>query len=171
MDLRNMRLQEGFLLDKMKVRIGVVGVSPGSGATFVSHNLDYYLNKKEAAGFFVARPEKYIVEDQPLSLSDMDVIVAVLDPLPSNLVEGAESIDCLMDSAVPVLWLVNQDSAGVKHRELYRFLGFRPEFSQEAVPREFLARAEYSVAELPEVYSLKGIEELAERIRKDFRPN
>ena len=41
MDFENMRLQEGILLDKMKVNIGVKGVSHGAGATFVSGWLDH----------------------------------------------------------------------------------------------------------------------------------
>ena len=154
-------------MDKMKVKIGVIGVSPGAGATFVSRNLDWYLNKKDAMEFFVERPEKYLVEDSPLSLADEDFIVAVLDPLPSSLVEGSEIIESLLEEEDRVLWLVNQDNDGVRHREMYRFLGFRPEFSQEAVPREFFARAEYSMEELCEIYPLSGIEDLAERIRKE----
>ncbi len=166
MDFENMRLQEGILLDKMKVYIGVKGVARGVGTSFVARWLDYYLNDRERHHIFVSKPDKYIVADSPENCSDMDIIVAVIDPLPSLLMEGADSIGELVDKKQPVIWMLNRNCRGVNRREMKNYLGFIPEFSQEDVPREFIARAEYNSESLPDVCKLSGIEELADHIKK-----
>ena len=165
MDFENMRLQEGILLDKMKVNIGVKGICPGAGATFVSGWLDHYLNDKDRHRFFISSPEKYAVYDDPECMDEMDIIVAVIDPLPSLLIEGSANIGELREMKREVLWILNRDNKGVNRREMKRYLGFMPEFSQEEIPREIIARAEYNCEKLPSVMELKGIEALGDHIR------
>ena len=165
MDSENMRFQEGILLDKMKVHIGIKGASGGVGTSFVARWLDYFLNDRERHHIFVSRPDRYIVEDSPSNCSDMDIIVGVIDPLPSLLMDGADGIGDLMDKRQPVIWMLNRNCIGVNRRELKRYLGFIPEFCQEDVPREYIVRAEYNGENLPDVYKLGGIEELAEYIK------
>ena len=165
MDFENMRLQEGILLDRMKVHIGVMGVCHGAGATFVSEWLDHYLNDEGRHRFFVSSPERYAVHDSPGNTDDMDLIIGVIDPMPSLLMRGADAIGELLDGNNTVLWILNRDNPGVNHRELLRYLSFRPEFVQSEIPREIMARAEYNGERLPGIRELEGIRKLAERIK------
>ena len=160
-----MRLQEGILLDKMKIRIGVVGVTEGVGATFVSRGLDWYLNEKDRPKVFITGNKRFEVTDSPGDVQDQDIIIAVMDPLPSLLMKGKETIEDLLDHQGDVRWIINRDNPGVNKREMLRFLGFRPGFIQEEIPREYISRAEYNCIRLSEICPLKGIEELAEEIR------
>ena len=153
-------------MDKFRILIGVTGIGESPGASFVSRELDYCLNKKDKPRVFVSRPDKYLVLDEPENLDDTDCVVAVIDPLPSSLVSGAQQIYDLEESNLPVVWLLNRDNPGVNHRELVRFLGFRPDFSQDEVPRELIARAEYNGMELTELVKMEGIEKLSEHIMK-----
>ena len=164
-----MRFQEGILLDKMKVRIGVTSVSKGAGATFVSQAIDHLLNHIDTPRLFVSRPDKYIVTDSPERPEDVDLLICVLDPLPSKLKEGAPRFAALKNMNVPQLWLINRDNPGVNHRQLERFLEIRPDFSQEALPYESICRAEYNCEKSGEVLKLSGIEKLAEYIRREYR--
>ena len=166
MDLRNMRLQEGILLEKTQLAVGITGISKGVGTTFVSHQLDYILNKKEARKLFVSSPDRYRITDEPDEFEFQDILVAVIDPLPSKMMEGADRIRELIEGPVPVVWLVNRDNAGVNRRSMQKYLCFSPQFSQEEVPREIICRAEYNCIELSEIYRLEGLEKLAGHIRE-----
>ena len=152
-------------MDKMKIRVGVIGISPGAGETFVARALDYYLNIKDAPRVLVSRPEKFEIVEGPGYLGDLDVIVGVIDPLPSRLKEGVPRF-AVLKATEGVLWLVNKDNTGVDHRELKKFLELDDYFSQEALNYETVCRAEYSCEKVERRYSLKGIEDLALEIKK-----
>ena len=169
MDLGNMRLQEGIFLDQSALKVGVKGISECAGATFGSHYLDRSLNERGRSRVFVSRPDKYVVSDNDFEYEDEDIIVGVIDPLPSRLMEGAEAIDELMNCSTPVVWLVNRDNPGVNRRAMQRYLCFEPEFSQAEVPREIICRAEYNCVELDELHKLEGIEKLAEYLKVFLR--
>ena len=164
-----MRLQEGVFLDKMKIRVGVTPVTRGAGATFVSEAIDHLLNERDSVKFFVSRPDKYMVIDDPKSPDDEDVLVCVLDPLPSRLKEGAPRYTSLRNVNVPKIWLINRDNPGVDHRELEKFLELRPDLSQEALPYESICRAEYNCEKPEDSLKLKGIEELADFIKREYQ--
>ena len=168
MDLGNMRLQEGVFLDRSVAEIGVKGISKGAGATFVSRYLDYCLNKKDKRKVFVSRPDRFRIIDDPDELESPDIIVSVIDPLPSLLMDGAVNISKLMEFNGDVIWLINRDNPGVNRHIFKKYLGFIPDYSQEEVPREIICRAEYNCIELPEIVRLKGIEDLADHIAKVF---
>ena len=153
-------------MDKSVTEIGIIGISNGAGATFISRYLDYYLNKKDKPKVFVSRPDRFRIIDGPSEGDMPDIIVAVIDPLPSLLVEGAAKIIELMDSRAEVIWLLNRDNQGVNRRTLKKYLGFLPELSQQEIPRETICRAEYNCIELPEVTRLEGVEKLADDLRK-----
>ena len=169
MDLGNMRLQEGIFLDQTALKVGVKGISECAGATFVSHYLDRSLNERGRSRVFVSRPDKYAVSDNDFEYEDEDIIVGVIDPLPSRLMEGAEAIEELTNCRTPVVWLVNRDNPGVNRRAMQRYLCFEPEFSQAEVPREIICRAEYNCVELDELHKLEGIEKLAEYLKVFLR--
>ena len=169
MDFGNMRLQEGIFLDRSVLKIGVKGISECVGATFVAHYLDRSLNDRGKLKVFVSRPDRYAVTDNSFEYDEQDVIVGVIDPLPSRLMEGAEVIEELLNSGTPVIWLLNRDNPGVNRRLMKKYLCFTPEFSQEEIPREMLCRAEYNCVELDELSGLEGIEKLAEHIKALFK--
>lgn len=165
MDLGNMRLQEGIFLDKTALKIGVKGISAKAGASFVSYNLDRILNERGRSRVFVSRPDKYIVTDSCFEYEDEDVIVGVIDPLPSLLMDGADMIEELLSLKTPVVWIVNRDNPGVNRTMMRKYLCFTPEFSQAEVPREIIVRAEYNCLELNELIKLEGIEKLADYLK------
>ena len=167
MERDKMRLQEGILMDKMKIRIGVTGITSGAGATFLAGALDHVLNSKDSPRMFVSRPEKYKIIDTPDRVDEVDLLVGVIDPLPSRLREGAVRFSVLKNVNVPKVWIINRDNAGVNHRELERFLEIRPDFSQEAIPYEMICRAEYNCVKPEEALKLSGIDKLAEYIRRE----
>ena len=166
MERDNMRLQEGIILDKIKIRIGVTSVSKGAGATFIASALDNILNMRDTPRLFVSRPDKYAVVDSPEREDDADLLVCVIDPLPSKLKEGAARFTLLRALNVPKVWIINRDNPGVNHRELERFLELRPEFRQEDLPYEQICRAEYNCEKPEGSLELKGIEELADYIKR-----
>ena len=168
MDVGNMRLQEGIFLERHAAEIGVIGIGKGAGATFVSYQLDDLLNGKDRQKVFVSRPDRFRITDEPEDPEDEDIVIAVIDPLPSKLMEGADTIGKLTELKAPVLWLVNRDNPGVNRRSMEKYLGFRPEFRQEEVPREMICRAEYNCIRLSNIYKTDGLEKLAEHIRIIF---
>ena len=168
MDLGNMRLQEGIFLDRSAAEIGVKGIANGVGATFVSRYLDHCLNKRDKHKVFVSRPDRFRIIDDPDDLETPDIIVSVIDPLPSLLMESAANISKLMEFNGDVIWLINRDNPGVNRHVLKKYLGFIPDHSQEEIPREMICRAEYNCIELPEIVHLKGIEDLADHFLKIF---
>lgn len=163
-----MRLQEGILLDRNVVRIGVAGIGHSAGAGFIAHQLDHMLNGRERKKYFVSSPERFRIVTEPEDPEDEDLMIGVIDPLPSALMEGAVRVDELMGLRVSVIWIVNRDNPGVNRRSMERYLGFRPEFSQEEVSREMICRAEYNCMELSDIIRLEGLEKLADHIRINF---
>ena len=147
-------------MDKMKTRIGVLGITRGAGASFVAEGLDYYLNVKDAPRTFVSRPGKYVVEDSPSRPEDMD--------LPSRLEEGAARFAAVRALKVPEIWMINRDNKGVDHKALETYLEMVPEYSQEAISYETVCRAAYNCERLTELSGLEGIKKLSEAIKKEY---
>ena len=155
-------------MDRITVRVGVAGTGEGSRVDLVSHALDYYLNKRYRVRVFRKESDRYIVTEEPENMDEPDVMVGVIDPLPSSLKSGAARILAMRDGAVPVIWLLDRMNPGVDMPRLHRFLGFHPDPVQEEVPYEVFCRAEYGMYELCEAADLKGIRETAGHIERDF---
>ncbi len=155
-------------MDRITVRIGVTGTGSGSGTALVVHALDYYLNKRSRMRVFRKEPDRYLVIEEPEDRNDLDVMVAVIDPLPSSLESGAGKILELREQKTPVIWLLDRDNPGIDRPRLHRFLGFHPDHVQEDVPYETLCRAEYGLYEVCEMAELQGIRECAEHIERVY---
>lgn len=72
-------------------------------------------------------PGSYIIADSPPldSLHRYDLVIAVIDPLPSAVYAGAQRYESLRDmeeSGLPVMWVINKDNESVNHSALKRFL-------------------------------------------------
>ena len=104
-------------------------------------------------------------------MDDMDQLVAVVDPLPSRLLQGYERMYRLKLRKPPVHWVVNRWNDGVDGKEMKKILGAeRNWISLPELPRELLCQAEYSgfgLAGHPQIRSAMapGMEQLLRRLR------
>lgn len=155
-------------MDRITVRVGVTGTGSGSRTALVTHALDYYLNKRSRVRVFRRESDRYMVTEEPEDREDQDVMVAVIDPLPSSLEKGADRILELRSCRTPVIWLLDRINPGVDMAALHRFLGFHPDHVQEDVPYETICRAEYGMYEICDMADLGGIRETAEQIEKEY---
>ena len=104
-------------------------------------------------------------------LEDMDQIVAVVDPMPSKLLEGYEMIHRLKLWNKPVVWAVNRWNDQVDGKELRKILGNeRSAVSLPEIARAVLYQAEYAGIGFIEHQQIRrlmapGTEELIKRLR------
>lgn len=105
-------------------------------------------------------PGRYLILDEPpiTSLTEAELVICVLDPLPSRLHSGMEKLICLRDNRIkagrkfspvlnlptPVIWVLNKDNSQVSHRELEQFLKIRFDFVLPLLDERIFYRAEYS---------------------------
>ncbi|MHC1721639.1 MAG: hypothetical protein AB9836_00395 [Aminipila sp.] len=100
-------------------------------------------------------------------LKEMDVIIFVIDPLPSKLIAAYDQL-CLMKKGQlegrNTIWVVNKYNDGINKREFYDFIRIKRFVKVPVVLQEQIYLAEYN-CKLP--YSLKLIaESLAQPIRQ-----
>ena len=105
-------------------------------------------------------PGRYMVVDSPApaTMQEMDLIICIVDPLPSSIIAGSGLAAALRDNRIrtargygpamndptPCLWVLNKDNPRVAHRELERYLKVKFDFVIPMIdPSEFY-RAEYS---------------------------
>ncbi len=105
-------------------------------------------------------PGRYMVVDMPPlgSLSSMDLVVCVVDPLPSSLLAAEGTIRSIRENRIktkrgfapamnhptPCLWVLNKDNPKVSHRELERFMKIKFDFAVPMMNPEEFYRAEYN---------------------------
>lgn len=77
-------------------------------------------------------------------LPEMDRIVAVVDPLPSALLQGYGKLCELRATERPVTYVVNKMNAGVDRRQLLGFLNLGRPLEIPALPAEVAYAAEYA---------------------------
>ena len=105
-------------------------------------------------------PGRYMVVDSPApaTMQEMDLMICIVDPLPSAVIAGSGRAAALRDNRIrtasgygpamndptPCLWVLNKDNSRVAHRELERYLKVKFDFVIPMIdPSEFY-RAEYS---------------------------
>ena len=105
-------------------------------------------------------PGRYMIVDNPRpeSLWEADVVICVVDPLPSRIRSGLQQLEALRDNQIrfgkrfspllnlplPVLWVLNKDNPQVGHRELEGCLNIKFDFAVPLLPPEIFYKAEYS---------------------------
>lgn len=105
-------------------------------------------------------PGRYLILDEaPIArLTEADLVICVLDPLPSRLHDGMEKLICLRENRMkagrrfspvlnlptPVIWVLNKDNPQVSHRELEQLLKIRFDYVLPLMDERFFYRAEYS---------------------------
>ena len=103
-------------------------------------------------------------------LGDMDQVVAVIDPLPSKLLEGYERICRLKLWKEPVTWVINRWTDQIDGKELKKILGLeKNQVIIPEVPRGLLYQGEYTGIGMIEHQQTRrltasGMEELIKRL-------
>lgn len=114
-------------------------------------------------------PGRYLILDEPpiARLTEAELVICVIDPLPSRLHSGMEKLICLRENRIkagrkfspvlnlptPVIWVLNKDNSQVSHRELEELLKIRFDFVLPLLDERIFYRAEYSgvpIFKLPE---------------------
>jgi len=90
-------------------------------------------------------PGKHIIIDSPQNIDDMDLIVCVVDPLPSRIMAGLETFRRIKEQTlVPVIWVMNRSSSAVSRREVETFLRTKFTHAIPLIPAEIFYKAEFS---------------------------
>jgi len=105
-------------------------------------------------------PGRYMIVDNPRpeSLWEADLVICVVDPLPSRLRSEIRQLEALRDNQIcfgrrfspllnlpsPVLWVLNKDNPQAGHRELERSLNIKFDFAVPLLSLEIFYKAEYS---------------------------
>ncbi|MGN1412675.1 MAG: hypothetical protein ACI4WY_00355 [Anaerovoracaceae bacterium] len=116
----------------------VVWRTPTCAAESAEADADVHLSKIDASLVFPPQPsladfpleqlagEWIIADNPPLEmLHRFDLVIGVIDPLPSRVFAGTETYEALRDlgtGGVHTLWILNGDNPEVNHGELRRFL-------------------------------------------------
>ncbi len=114
-------------------------------------------------------PGRYLILDEPpiARLTEAELVICVIDPLPSRLHDEMEKLICLRENRIkagrsfspvlnlptPVIWVLNKDNPQVSHRELEQLLKIRFDFVLPLLDQRIFYRAEYSgvpIFKLPE---------------------
>lgn len=80
-------------------------------------------------------------------LTDMDVLIVVIDPIPSAMIAGYETLGFCKALAVGgkrIIWVVNKDNGGVNKRELIQFIRLKDIIFIPYISAEELYNAEYN---------------------------
>ena len=148
-----------------KIRVAVIGVGEGSGKTFVANGLWHFLRNKNR---FINKEEKYEIADNPEHPEDYDLIVGVIDPLPTKLKDSIEIYSKFNEPAWDTIWIVNKMNEGVNLRELEWFLKKKFNFKQGYLNPSLLYESEYQNNDYYSINedALDGIQNLASEIER-----
>ena len=89
-------------------------------------------------------PGSHIIIDNPADCEDVDLVICVVDPLPSRIMAGLETFRRLKEQTIiPVIWLLNKNCPPVSRRQVETFLRTRFTHVMPMIPAEIFYRAEY----------------------------
>lgn len=80
-------------------------------------------------------------------LPDMDVLIVVIDPMPSSLLAGFPMLaycKSLEEKGRRIFWVVNKDNGGINKRELHQFLKLKELYYIPLIKGDELYSAEYN---------------------------
>lgn len=114
-------------------------------------------------------PGKHIIVDSPGDIEDMDVIVCVVDPLPSRIMAGLETFRQIKEqSLVPVIWVMNKAGSAAGRREVETFLRIRFAHSIPLIEAEKFYRAEFSCTQPVFEQGMAGTEDAFRRLAEEI---
>ncbi|MGI6257342.1 MAG: hypothetical protein ACOYJU_04675 [Anaerovoracaceae bacterium] len=88
--------------------------------------------------------------------SEMDMIFAIVDPLPSKLIANREMYQKLVGSRQKIIWVLNKDNRGIHRRHFYDYMKIKGHETIPLMQGDILYKAEYN-CRLP--YEQKEIRE------------
>ncbi len=80
-------------------------------------------------------------------LMEMDIVIFVIDPLPSRLIAGYEKLCQIKKVRLfekKIIFVLNKENAGINKSELLSCLRFKPDLSLPLLPSEAIYEAEYN---------------------------
>lgn len=80
-------------------------------------------------------------------LVDMDVLIVVIDPMPSSLLAGFQMLaycKSLEEKGRRIFWVINKDNGGINKRELHQFLKLKELYYIPLIKGDELYSAEYN---------------------------
>lgn len=105
-------------------------------------------------------------EDEDLScLKDMEVIVLVIDPLPSSLLAGHDLLCEIRALGIPAIYIVNKMNKGVAQRELLKYLKVKKLHYLPLIEGEHIYGAEYSSRQ---IYDLPHVRKILQESFRDI---
>jgi len=112
---------------------------------------------------------KYIIVDSPQNTEDMDIIVCVVDTLPSRIMAGLETFRRIKEQQmVPVIWVMNKASSAAVRREVETFLRLRFTHSIPLVEAEAFYRAEFRCTQPVFEHGMAGTDEAFRRLAEEI---
>ncbi len=128
-------------------------------------NFEYHtkLNYEEING-------KYLIIDEPKNPEDMDILIGVIDPLPSKIGAGIDKFKQIKkimgEKRERGIWLLNKNNLFVNRKWLENFLDIKIDKVQNLIPQELFYEEEYEDVYLDDKY-LGELIELAKWILEE----
>lgn len=97
------------------------------------------------------------MEEERSLLIEMNILIVVIDPLPSKLLGSyylLQWIKALEEKGLPVIYVVNKYNKGIQKRDFFDFIKLRPDFFIPFLPPEEFYTCEYT-CQLP--YRITGL--------------
>lgn len=107
---------------------------------------------------------RYIIVDDPEIFDELDLVVAVADPLPSRIEAGIETYRKLRQLQIPVIWIVNKANPQAGIREVESFLKQKFDYRMELLPAEVFYKAEFACTQQYFIQKPRAIEKVAQHI-------
>ena len=107
---------------------------------------------------------RYIIVDNPENYDELDLVVAVADPLPSRIEAGIETYRKLRQLQIPVIWIVNKANPQAGIREVESFLKQKFDYRLELLPAEVFYKAEFACTQQYFIQKPRTIEKVAQHI-------
>ncbi|MEG0392953.1 MAG: hypothetical protein RR626_09360 [Anaerovoracaceae bacterium] len=83
-------------------------------------------------------------EYNPTRLAEMDLIIGILDPLPSKLIGYRGIYQKLLQDNRPIIWLINKDNPGVNRKFFAEYIKVKEAAKIPLIKPEYLYQAEYN---------------------------
>ncbi len=123
------------------------------------------LRTVEAEDFldFTAVKGKYLVLDSPKMWRQTDLLIGVIDPLPSRVLSGLDTFEALkneekmgLQAGSRVIWVLNKNNPIADRAEIERYLKLKFDFAVSMAAPELFYGAEFACGQMPLPEEVKG---------------
>ena len=135
------------------------------GSERLSERLSDRLQTAEAEDImdFTTIKGKYLILDNPKMWRHTDLLIGVIDPLPSRILAGLDTFEALKDeekmglqAGKRVLWVLNKNNPLADRAETERFLKLKFDFAVSMAPPELFYGAEFACSQMALAEDVKG---------------